>query len=346
MMLVQHQDYRRYVKIAITVPPSAVSRSGNRHTAARWSRFLRGLGHRVRVITEWDGGSDDMLLALHAYKSFPSMARFSQKRPQAPIVLALTGTDVYRDIRKFTEAKRALSLASRLIVLQGMALRELSPVQRRKARIVRQSSDTRLRHDPVKGRFRIAVVGHLRAEKDPFRAAMSLRYIDATAPVEVLQIGGALNRKMKTGCLAWQRRDSRYRWLGSLPHRQTIRLVSRSHVLVVSSTMEGGANVICEAARIGVPVLASKIPGNVGMLGQNYRGYFPLFDHEALSRLIERARTSPEFYSSLKRATMKRASLFAPALERSALKRAIKKLPRASGTAKAAPMRKRKRIRT
>ena len=334
------------MKIAIAVPPSAVPRGGNRHTAARWSRFLRGLGYRVRVVTDWDGGPEDMLLALHAYKSFPSIAKFAQLRPQAPLVLALTGTDVYRDIRKYPEAKRALSLASRLIVLQGAALQELSPAQRRKARVVRQSSDVRLRHNPVKGCFRIAVVGHLRAEKDPFRAAMALRYIKPTTPVEVLQIGGALNRKMKAGCLAEERRDSRYRWLGSVSHRQAMQQLSRSHVLVVSSTMEGGANVICEAARIGVPVLASKIPGNVGMLGQNYRGYFPLFDHEALSRLIERARTSPEFYSSLKRATMKRASLFAPALERSALKRAIEKLPRASGTAKAAPMRKRKRIRT
>ncbi len=75
-----------------------------------------------------------------------------------------------------------------------------------------------------------------------------------------------------------------------------MRWLSSSHVLVVSSVMEGGANVICEAARIGVPVLASRIPGNVGMLGRDYPGYFPLFNDKALARLIERCRTDASFY--------------------------------------------------
>jgi putative glycosyltransferase (TIGR04348 family) len=314
------------MKIAIAVPPSAVPRSGNRHTAARWAAFLRKLGHEVRVEMDWNGGADDMLLALHAYKSYPSIARFIEQRPGAPLVLALTGTDLYRDIRERAEAKQALAMATRLIVLQEAGLDELSPALRRKASVVYQSADVRLRHAPVMGRFRIAVIGHLRGEKDPFRTALALRHIDRAAPVEVLQIGGALDRAMKAECAAWEKRDPRYRWLGSLSHQRAMRWLASSRVLVVSSVMEGGANVICEAARIGVPVLASRVPGNVGMLGRDYPGYFPLFDEKALARLIERCRTDAAFSGKLKRAILRRRALFAPAAEAAALRRLLRGL--------------------
>ena len=327
MILVQHQDYRRYVKIAIAVPLSAVARSGNWHTAARWSRFLRMLGHRVRVTTDWDGGPDDMLVALHAYKSFSSIASFARRQPEAPLVLALTGTDLYRDIREQNEAKQALRLATRLIVLQDAGLDELGPALRKKATVVYQSSNVRMRHRPVRSCFRVAVIGHLRGEKDPFRAVHALRHLDAAARLEVVQIGGALDVAMRDKAQQWSARDSRYRWLGSVSHGTAMRWLASSHVLVVSSVMEGGANVICEAARIGVPVLASRIPGNVGMLGRDYPGYFPLFDEKALARLIERCRNNPRFYESLRKAIFRRRHLFAPVAERAALKCAMQNLP-------------------
>ena len=311
------------MKIAITVPSSAVPRSGNRHTAGRWGRFLRGLGHRVRIVTRWRSGHDDLLLALHARKSCDSILRFSEARPSAPIVVALTGTDLYRDIRTDPEAQQSLGLADRLIVLQEEGLRELSPFLRRKTRIVYQSSDVKLRHAPDRSRFRVAVVGHLRGEKDPFRAVQALYRIERSAPVEVVQLGAALDPEMRARCKAWMKREPRYRWLGSVTHSRAMRLLASSHVLVVSSVMEGGANVICEAARIGVPVLASRVPGNIGMLGRGYPGYFPLFDDKALARLIERCRTDASFYKRLRSALTLRRALFAPAAERAALKRLL-----------------------
>jgi putative glycosyltransferase (TIGR04348 family) len=311
------------MKIAITLPASAPSRGGNRHTADRWAGFLRGMGHRVRVLTEWRSGTDDLLLALHARKSAASIQRFSDRRPRAPIVLALTGTDLYRDIRTHPEARQSLGLAARLIVLQEEGLRELSPFLKARTRIVYQSSDVTLRHAPGKSPFRVAVVGHLREEKDPFRAVMALRRIPRDTPVEVLQVGSALSREMRTRAQGWARLERRYRWLGGVSHASAMRSLASSHVLVVSSVMEGGANVICEAARIGVPVLASRVPGNVGMLGRSYPGYYPLFDDRALARLIERCRTDAAYCRKLRGALTKRRAVFAPAAERAALKRAL-----------------------
>jgi putative glycosyltransferase (TIGR04348 family) len=319
------------MRIAIAVPTSAVPRSGNRHTAARWRDFLCSLGHRVRVETEWTGGNDDLLLALHARKSYPSIKRFWTLRPDAPLVVALTGTDLYRDIRKYADARRALAMATRLAVLQKEGLRELAPGLQRKTRVVHQSSDVRLAHTPVRSRFRIAVIGHLRGEKDPFRAVRALRHLDPAARVEVVQIGGALDSSMRDEVRKWVRREPRYRWVGSVSHGAAMRWLASSHVLVVSSVMEGGANVICEAARIGVPVLASRVPGNVGMLGRDYPGYFRLFDDAALARLIERCRTDASFYRKLRDGVLRRQEWFAPAAERAALGRLLRGL-RARGT--------------
>jgi len=314
------------MKIAITVPPSSAPRSGNRHTAARWRDFLRELGHRVRVETEWSGGNDDLLLALHARKSYSSIERFRRERPDAPLVVALTGTDLYRDIRKYAEARRSLAMATRLAVLQQEGLRELGPALRRRTWVVYQSSVVRLPHTPVRSHFRVAVIGHLRSEKDPFRAVRALRHLDRAARVEVVQIGGALDPRSRAQAGRWVKHEPRYRWLGSVSHGAAMRWLASSHVLVVSSVMEGGANVICEAARIGVPVLASRIPGNVGMLGRDYPGYFPLFDHVALARLIERCRGEKTFYNGLREAVRRRRGLFAPASEKSALKRLLQDL--------------------
>jgi glycosyltransferase involved in cell wall biosynthesis len=89
--------------------------------------------------------------------------------------------------------------------------------------------------------------------------------------------------------------------------------------MVIASRMEGGANVIIEAVTAGVPVLASDIAGNRGMLGDDYAGYFAMGDSDALARMIDRAQTDPAFYARLQTQCNARAALFAPAREQAAL---------------------------
>jgi putative glycosyltransferase (TIGR04348 family) len=316
------------MKIAIVSPASSGPRSGNRHTAARWAKFLREAGHRVAVATGWDSGGEDVLIALHARKSYESIERFHTARPGAPVIVVLTGTDLYRDIRSDRNARRALDLASQLVVLQERGLRELSRRHQAKTLVIYQSADVRLRHAPPAYRFRVAVIGHLRKEKDPFRAAQALARLPRSREIDIVHLGEALTPDMRSSAQSWMKREPRYRWLGSKPHGETMRWLARSHVLVVSSVMEGGANVICEAARIGVPVLASRVPGNIGMLGSGHAGYFRLSDDRALARLLERAARDSKYYRRLKDSVLARRRLFAPSAEGGGVRRLVRTLGR------------------
>ncbi|HEY9530033.1 MAG TPA: selenoneine biosynthesis selenosugar synthase SenB [Burkholderiales bacterium] len=302
------------MRIALVTPAGPGTRNGNRHTALRWAAFLRRAGHTVDVSVQWTPDSRiDAMLALHARRSYASIKTFSSDKL---LVVALTGTDVYRDIHQSPEARESLELADRLIVLQPKAMEELPKEFRNKTRVVVQSCATRLRHAPVKGKFRICVIGHLRAEKDPMRTLASLSHIEDPR-VEVIHLGAALDPVLEEE--AREAADPRYRWLGGVPHARALRWLASSHAMVISSRMEGGANVVCEALRIGVPVFASRISGNVGLLGKEYPGYFPLEDEKALARLIVRAFSDDAFYRRLKRQGLAHRAAVSPRQESTAL---------------------------
>jgi len=312
------------MRIALITPAGAGSRAGNRHTALRWAAMLRAAGHRVSVAVEWVPESKaDLLLALHARRSHASIKAFAARHRVKPLVLALTGTDVYRDIRISDEAKESLELASRFIVLQPKAIEELPARLRPKASVVVQSCATRLRHAPMQRAFRLCVIGHLRQEKDPLRALAALRHVPAEPRIELLQLGDSLDDALTREARRGMARDSRYRWLGSVPHARALRLLASASAMVISSRMEGGANVVSEAIRIGVPVLASRISGNVGLLGEDYLGYYPLGDERALAALITRVATETRFYRELKKRIATLRSLVAPANEARMLRKAI-----------------------
>ena len=310
--------------IALVTPAGPTPRTGNRISGGRWGRILRASGHRVRALDRYDREPGDLLIALHARRSHESVRRFRQLHPHRPIVVVLTGTDLYHDIHVNQEARESLRLANRLVVLQRQGLRELSPSLRRKTRVIYQSaSPCTARPGNRRWAFTVSVVGHMRTEKDPFRTAMAVRGLPSSSRIRVLHMGAALGEDMERRARQEEERNPRYRWLGELPHWQARQTLARGHLLSVTSRMEGSSNVLCEALASGVPVAASKIPGLVGTLGEDYPGYFELGDTRGLRRLLLRAEGDQEFYRSLARHCAKAAQLVRPEREIQAWRRLV-----------------------
>ena len=308
------------MRIALITPYPHAARNGNAHTAARWRRFLREAGHRVEMGLTWDEHPTDLMIALHARRSHDSIARFAARHPDRPLILVLTGTDLYRDIRFDADAQHSLELAHRIVVLQDIGPLELAEPLRAKTRVIHQSA-SRLQSARKPSRsFDICVVSHLREEKDPFRAALASRLLPSGSHVRVRHAGGPLAAGMVERARELVVECPRWHWLGALSHGETRRLIGRSHLLVLSSRMEGGANVICEAVASDTPVLASCIAGNVGMLGEDYFGYFPVGNEQVLADLMNLAETAPGFYHHLADQCAARAPLFEPARERAAVR--------------------------
>lgn len=314
------------MKIILITPSATGSRTGNRNTASRWAGFLRQLGHRVDIQVEWDRTPADLMLALHARRSHDAIRRFAEAFPRRPLILALTGTDLYRDIRHDAAARQSMQLATRMIVLQEQGLLELAPELRAKTRVIYQSAPLARPLGKLKTHFQACVIGHLRAEKDPFRCAYALRHMPSRSRIRVIHLGGALNPAMAEEAQALMQGDSRYHWLGNRPRWQAKKKLACSHVMVISSRMEGGANVICEALAAGVPVLASDIAGNIGMLGADYAGYFPCGDERALAKLLWRTESEAGFYGQLQAQCAVRRPLFTPERERVGLESLLAEL--------------------
>lgn len=323
------------MRIQLICPAAAGTLHGNRVTALRWAKLLQALGHRVRVVQQYQGEGCDLLIALHARRSAGAVLRFHRHFPRRPVIVALTGTDLYRDLRRQRRPWRVLKLATRLIVLQPQALRGLPPALRRKARVLYQSAD-RTPPPPRGGGkrkksrrvefFDVCVIGHLRKVKDPFRAGVASRRLPASSRIRVLHAGVPMEEGMAQRARAEEKRNLRYHWLGGLSPAKTRQLMAASRLLVLSSHLEGGANVISEAVVDAVPVLASRIPGSVGLLGPGYPGYFPVGDARTLARLLLRAETDHRFYGRLKSWCSRRAGLFRPSQERARWRKLLEEL--------------------
>jgi putative glycosyltransferase (TIGR04348 family) len=306
-------------RIVIVSPARPGVVTGNSVTAERWRNILKSLGHQVQVLPELGPERLDVLIALHATKSAVSVKRAS-RQSGVRIVVALTGTDLYQDLARSKRPWESLELADRIVLLQPLGLRELPPDLRQKSSVVRQSvpKKTGLRTRSGKRTFDVVVLSNLRTVKDPLRAAHAASHLPAGSRVRILHAGGALDRAWEKRAGDEMHRNPRYVWTGELSQVRARSLLMRGDLLVVSSLSEGGANVLSEAIVAGVPVLASDIPGNVGILGRRYSGYFPVADTQALTHLIHRAETDKVFYRSLSSQIKTLAPLFHPDREREA----------------------------
>ena len=303
--------------IRVVTPAARGSRSGNRATAQRWARLLRAGGHRVDVTVAYDGEPVDTMIVLHAWRSAEAASRFREGYPDRPLVVALTGTDLYRFQQEDPQTTHGtMAVADRLVAIHEAADRDIPAGFRDKLRIIIQSAlPPPGGHRPVRRECRALVIGHLREEKDPLRPALAARQLPGESRLMVHHYGLAPDETWARAARDEMAINPRYRWHGEVSHWRVRRALASAHLVIHPSRMEGGANAVGEAIVTGVPVLASTIPGNTGLLGEDYPGYFPVEDTAALSEQIQRAERDQGFYARLAEHCRARAPLFAPERE-------------------------------
>ncbi len=323
--------------VLIISPAAAEANNGNWHTAWRWSQMLHP-AFEVAIAQHWNGEPFDVMLALHARRSADAIARWAQANfhgkgapHSAPgLGVVLTGTDLYRDIQTDAAAQASLRYASQLVVLQECGAQALPVELRPKTRVIFQSTAAQAALPKPFDALRVVMVGHLRDEKSPQTLMQAARILKGHADVLIEHIGDALDPDLGAQARACMADCPQYRWLGGMTHADTLQKIARAHVLVHTSRMEGGAHVILEAVCSGTPVLASHIPGNVGMLGADYGGYFALGDAQGLADLLLRCRAelgqTNGVYAQLSRQCALRAPLFSPATEQAAVRALVNDL--------------------
>lgn len=317
------------MKITIITPAKKGDRSGNRATANRWSTVLKKLGHKPRTLTEYDGAPSDAMLAIHAWRSAGAIEQYRKTFPTKPLILCLAGTDIYRFQESHPEeTRRSMELADSLVCLHDLVGHSIPKSQRSKLYIIRQSATPLKRQPPLSREFEIVVAGHLRDEKDPFRAAIAVRDLETRHKIRIVHMGKAIDPSFAEAAAEEMRENLRYRWLGEIPRWRVRQKMARARAMVISSRMEGGANVVSEAIMVGLPVIASKIDGNVGLLGADYEGYYPVEDQDALRALLIRLEDDPKFLKRLATQIYALKSMFTEKRELAEWKRVLSGLNR------------------
>ena len=312
------------MRICLLTPAPPGSYHGNRVTAARWADILRGLGHEVQVAQDYHRQRADLLVALHARRSAESVRRFRMQHANAPVVLALTGTDLYPQLTG--EDQPVLELADRLIVLQRLGVEQLPTHLRGRARVMHQSVPSLPLVTPSTDYFEVLLLAHLRPVKDPLLAAAAARLLPDDSRVRIRHAGLAIDRELGERAARESHDNPRYHWLGELPRSEALRLLASSRLLLLTSQHEGGANAVSEALAAGVPVLGTRIPGTIGILGADYPGYFPVGDPARLTQLLWRAETQKKWYEELRRRCAALRTLVAPERERESWRRLLAEL--------------------
>jgi putative glycosyltransferase (TIGR04348 family) len=309
-------------RIAIITPALADANNGNWQTAKRWSFFL-DKAFKIEVSKTLDTNLVlfDALIALHARRSAAAIKQFSSTKK--PIAVVLTGTDLYGDTPDHIEVRQSLELAHSIVVLQEDALKLVPAQFKNKTKVIYQSAAVR-KPGPFRQRtFDIAFVGHLRAVKDPMTVLTAITSLDIPQ-IRLIHVGKTDEYEAEFAHAMAS--DARIESKGPLPHSVTRQTLGKCRLMVISSIMEGGANVVIEALTNGTPVLASRMSGNIGMLGADYPGYFEVGDHQSLANLIQRCVEDRGFLELLRKYGNRRSSRFYPTTEKRAVLQLAHKL--------------------
>lgn len=327
--------------IAIVVPIRPSTNSGNDVTAARWAQLLAAEGHSVEIVPIDEGATmgrtvverlqvADVLLAVHARRSAPAVVWWHTNRPDRPLIVALAGTDLYRDMPDDVATMTSVDLADALIVLQETAIGRLEGFDTSwpsKTHVIHQSVSLPIpERQPVADEFRVVVLAHLRPVKDPLLAAQAARLLGDESRLVVHHAGAAHDVAWHAAAEHEMASNRRYVWHGELAAEPALALLATADVLACTSLSEGGANVVTEALACGVPVVATRIDGNTGLLGVDYPGLVEVGDVAGLASLLADLEHDADRLADLQRRVDARRGLSDPDSERTALSGVIDSL--------------------
>lgn len=278
--------------------------SGNAVTALRIASWLDS----ARASHGWDDQPAEVMIALHAHRSRAEVERFRTQTPGGRVAVLLTGTDLHEfPVGELVEVGEA---ADALVVMHEAARRALPARLVDKALVIHPSVALPVLEKSTEAGL-VTQLGHLRPVKNPFLAVESLQ----DCPIRLLHLGQALSVEMEEQASGWMSKEPRYTWLDNLDRDGALRYLAKSHFTLNTSRSEGASNAVLESVALGVPVLASRIPGNVGLLGDDYQGLFGVGE---LPGLMRRATEDAPWLESLRAQLALREPLFRPETEQEA----------------------------
>ncbi len=296
---------------------------GNSVTAERMQLIMRsaGIGAHIETVT-YQGGDAKCLVALNAWRSAGVVAEFDRRHNDRQIVVLVTGSDINHPEMgdENSDTRVTMERADALVTLHDADLKALPENLQHKSICIYPSVSlpTGIKHrEPLEDRMDVVMAGNIRAVKNPQLAVEVGALLPSDSPIFINSYGDASDQ-LATEMTHASAEVKHFNWCGKLDHATLIEKMVRAQLLLNTSTIEGGANAICEAVTMGLPVIASDIRGNVGMLGEDYLGLFPNGDAQAAVGLLQRCVTELSFYQELKKQVAQRAPLFDFATESSA----------------------------
>ena len=309
--------------ILIVTPYGPQTGSGNWRTASRHEALLTQSGLPARVHVGPPAPADlsgiRAGLLLHARRSHLAAERFREL--SIPYAVVLTGTDLYGDLQGLTQpdwadqAQQSIRGEAAVVGLQSDACECLqrcipdAPI----CRVIAQTSAFEARplaeRPPSRGGRRGSIeallVGHVRPEKDPLTAYRAIATLvrDQQASIHLRHLGGVLDAALDDQLRSLvELHDLPIQRDGQVSHDTVESAMQSADLLIAPSRLEGGALVLAEAVAVGLPVVASRIPGHIGILGEDHPGWFPQGDAQALAARIGAWIASPRDRAALQAA--------------------------------------------
>jgi glycosyltransferase involved in cell wall biosynthesis len=290
------------MRILIVVPDQDQI-SGNWVTAQRFQQGLKQQGHQVASLgvslqpqgllrRQLQAFVPDVALLLHAYRSGkPWLEEVDDLN--VPCVVLLTGTDVnhglddpaQRDqIRTVLRRSRSALVQNPLI---AAALTSAQPELSANLHILTPgitlgTAPYDLRHEHALAMAQVIFLcpAGLRPVKGLLELLEMSVEVASANPAFVLAFCGptlddGYSRRLLTAieCRPWAR------YLGAIPPEVMASAMRGVDVVVNNSQSEGLANALLEAAVVGIPILARRIPGNAAVVRHNVNGL--LYGNEA-----------------------------------------------------------------